>query len=223
VPAAAADTFSSPVLISSPAQHNAPVLISSPALVLPTPTPSRAPMPPPEDDSDDEFGFGPSPTSRGLGGGFGGGLSGGGLSAGLGGGLSDAPVMVLNSDLDAPQLISERELALSEVSSAVSATLASSEFSEVGSSEWNSPNPLHASAHHDAPPPHRWARRNGTRAHPSDRAPCHPRAGSHPVARPNEALRLTLTTTSLSAERPALGQPTTALSPRCTVTASMRS
>ena len=109
-------------------------------------------MPPPEDDSDDEFGFGPSPTSRGLGGGFGGGLSGGGLGVGLGVGLSDAPVMVLNSDLDAPQLISERELALSEVSSAVSATLASSEFSEVGSSEWNSPNPLHASAHHDAPP-----------------------------------------------------------------------
>jgi hypothetical protein len=95
-------------------------------------------MPPPDDDSDDEFGFGPSPTSRGLGGGFGGGLSGGGLGVGLGVGLSDAPVMVLNSDLDAPQLISERELALSEVSSAVSATLASSEFSEVGSSEWNS-------------------------------------------------------------------------------------
>ncbi len=113
-------------------------------------------MPPPEDDSDDEFGFGPSPTSRGLGGGFGGGLSGGGLGAGLGVGLSDAPVMVLNSDLDAPQLISERELALSEVSSAVSATLASSEFSEVGSSEWNSPNPLHASAHHDAPLPTGW-------------------------------------------------------------------
>jgi hypothetical protein len=110
-------------------------------------------MPPPEDDSDDEFGFGPSPTSRGLGGGFGGGLSGGGLGGGLGVGLSDAPVMVLNSDLDAPQLISERELALSDVSSAVSATLASSEFSEVGSSEWNSPNPLHASAHHDAPSP----------------------------------------------------------------------
>jgi hypothetical protein len=143
-PAAAADTFSSPVLISSP------------ALVLPTPTPSRAPMPPPEDDSDDEFGFGPSPTSRGLGGGFGGGLSGAGLGGGLGVGLSDAPVMVLNSDLDAPQLISERELALSDVSSAVSATLASSEFSEVGSSEWNSPNPLHASAHHDAPLPTGW-------------------------------------------------------------------
>jgi len=116
---------------SAPPPDALPALLGSP--LPPTASALGPPVgPPPEDDFEDEFGFGP-PASDLSSLGLGSHTTLGGAGAALAGGSSDfAPVMVLDPDT---QLVPDTEVALSDVSSAVSAMNLTSDFSEIGSSD----------------------------------------------------------------------------------------